>query len=70
MSTKPWEVQPAFLVELGWGRTNPHWPEFLDVAAQLKANGYNFINLSDGYRTMTIDELKTLDTTIDVLIEV
>jgi len=63
--------KPTFLVELGWGRTNPHWPEFLNVASQLKANGYNFINLSDRQNPiMTIDQLRALDKTIDVLIEV
>ena len=62
--------KPTFLVELGWGRSNPYWPEFLNVASELKSNGYNFINLSDGHQTMTIDDLKTLDKTIDVLIEI
>jgi hypothetical protein len=57
------------LVELGWGKTNPHWSEFLTVALELQKQGYKFINLSNGLRNMTFDDLASLNETIDVLIE-
>jgi FkbM family methyltransferase len=61
--------KPTFLVELGWGKTNPHWSEFLTVALELQKQGYKFINLSNGPRNMTFDDLASLNETIDVLIE-
>jgi FkbM family methyltransferase len=61
--------RPSFLVELGWGKNNPHWTEFLTVASQLYAQGYKITDLSKEHRVMTLDELRNLEKTIDVLIE-
>jgi FkbM family methyltransferase len=61
--------KPTFLVELGWGKKNPHYSEFLTVASELQKQGYKFINCSNGPHDMTFDDLANLNETTDVLIE-
>ena len=58
---------PTFLVELGWGIGNPSWRLFIEAAEGLSLLGYHFCTASDK-RILSIDELKNLEQTLDVII--
>jgi len=58
---------PTFLVELGWGIGNPSWRLLIEVAEALSLLGYYFCTASDK-RILSIDELKNLEQTLDVII--
>jgi FkbM family methyltransferase len=61
--------KPTFLVELGWGVTNPNWASFIKVAEEFKSKGYKFVKVSGEPANMDISDLAELNHTIDVLIE-
>ncbi len=49
--------RPEFLVELGWGKSNPNWPDSCPVAAELVARGYRFLNARDTTAELSLSDL-------------
>lgn len=63
------KYQPTFLVELGWGKSNPHWIKFLDFAKRIHEKGY-VIRYAKNYDvTLNMNDLESLNKTIDVIIQ-
>ena len=62
------DYRPNFVVELGWGMTNPHWADFLEVARGYIAKGYRFMTADERRADISIADMAALDRTIDVLI--
>jgi len=62
------DYKPDFLVELGWGISNPHWEEFILLAKALQKKGYCFYEANSGKKNIDISSLETLSGTIDVII--
>lgn len=60
--------QPIFLVELGWGTANPHWSKFISTAEKFITAGYQFHAISKERKILSVDELRLLDKTTDVVI--
>lgn len=63
------DYRPTFLVELGWGKSNPNWPKFIDLASLFIKKGYKFFKATDPQCELTIAELTNLDHTLDALIK-
>ena len=61
--------RPTFLVELGWGRENPNWVEFMTVVEKLNEMKYLFFEADASRRRLSVDDLKKLNKTTDVIIE-
>jgi hypothetical protein len=61
------DYQPSFLVELGWGVSNPHWDGFMRFSREVAARGYLFVEALTG-RELSLTELSTLKQTVDVVI--
>jgi FkbM family methyltransferase len=59
--------RPIFLVELGWGVSNPNWPKFMLAADRFHGLGYAFIDSSNKLE-LSREELANLAGTKDVFI--
>jgi FkbM family methyltransferase len=62
------DYRPAILCELGWGKSNPNWAEFLIVVEAFAAKGYKFLAADGSKRKMQLAEVAALTQTTDVLI--
>ena len=60
--------RPTFLVELGWGISNPHWGIFMDVARAFDKKGYTFYSVNSEKTKLSIENLAEMTHTQDVLI--
>jgi FkbM family methyltransferase len=56
--------KPTFLVEVGWGKSNPNWGDFLLVVAELSRLGYQFHHI-DG-QILSLDDVQNLNRTTDL----
>jgi FkbM family methyltransferase len=61
------QYRPTFLVEVGWGKTNPNWSGFLLIADQLAMHGYVFRSVDGSVLSMT--DIQDIDATTDILIQ-
>jgi FkbM family methyltransferase len=59
--------RPTFLVEVGWGKSNPNWADFMLVVAELSRLGYTFRH-TDG-QLISVPDVQNLNCTTDLLIE-
>jgi FkbM family methyltransferase len=60
--------RPTFLIELGWGVSNPYWEQFLGAASKMISLGYSFSNAQNGGLVLSLKDLAKLKVTIDVVI--
>ena len=60
--------RPGFLIELGWGLSNPNWDEFISVAYGFIEKGYQFFSADSRQTQLDLVELKSLDKTTDVIL--
>ena len=60
--------KPTFVVELGWGISNPHWSDFLILASKFQEIGYHFYSLTEPDKVLSLFDLKHLDRTMDVIL--
>lgn len=63
------DYNPIFLVELGWGVSNPNWNEFIKVVNSFYLKGYKFYYAKNPNKEIVFQQLENLSSTMDVIIK-
>ena len=62
------QYKPSFLIELGWGSSNPNWNKLVDLASNFLDKGYSLYYAEESVVEINIESLKEFDRTIDVVL--
>ena len=62
------KYKPVFLIELGWGSSNPHWHKLVNLISEFQNLGYALYFAETKFVEIDLITLKNFNETIDVLL--
>ena len=62
------DYKPSFLVEIGFGNSNPYWKQFVNLLKQFFSKGYYFYSITDEIINLNIEDISNFEETVDIII--